>query len=771
MSQWISQKYNLQSYFRYVKDKRPTISPNFNFLGQLLEFEKQLKQQKESNSNHSDSYLGDSSDSSPKVLESTNMRNAMTMSCPSISMEQTIDELSPPNIVSRNLRFQRIETLKSQGFSHNFEVKQKGKPTMIRNLDVCTDEVKIKKEDVFKSAAKHSVKPPSLKLKGQTAAVESHTSTVRPNVLCLGLETNTSRRLPLSFSRESGMVPSKSLTDISETSETPSPIVSSNSKECVYPTSTIDKSAQNAKALLSPFPCGDTTVPAHSFTEDQNFVPYSGNIKKLTGFTASSLYSSVVTSEKSKHWKSESVSSSQSISLTEPLTPVTPVTPDTQSATSPFSFSGQILKAGGKRPLRSSLSLSLSPIAPQSSSKDSPETGSSVTSFAPSACKIEKKFSTKSQTSDFSSQSHIPKFTRPNSSTCSSPGTVTMSQMVKLKSFNLSASLPLQLSAQSPTTSLAKLHFGSAENSDSDCETSKMDTSDYLPSTLPLKRDIKHGSKSLNESLEKLSSFPSTSLDKLSFTPCYSSSNENLSTCAISPRTSGVKRPLHSDISETIDSVTSSHGSTCNNSDASSSSIVSTSTSAQQKVVVRKREGRTKRSLVRPNSIAFSSYPTFDLGSDCQDSPNSASSSASQDDTSELYTQNGKKSKPSEYMTDVRFRLGRYSEREVYRQITAAMEAAMMKSQSFDANRKSRSLDDILSSEDDSSAPNCEFSHFDRVLRRCGLNRDRFASPPLLVEKFACGTEVSDHYQSNSSLSSASSHTSLHGSMELIQVS
>ncbi|XP_072000991.1 dual specificity protein phosphatase 16 [Engystomops pustulosus] len=36
---------NLDEAYRFVKEKRPTISPNFNFLGQLLDFEKKIKAQ------------------------------------------------------------------------------------------------------------------------------------------------------------------------------------------------------------------------------------------------------------------------------------------------------------------------------------------------------------------------------------------------------------------------------------------------------------------------------------------------------------------------------------------------------------------------------------------------------------------------------------------------------------------------------------------------------------------------------------------------------
>lgn len=204
------------------------------------------------------------------------------------------------------------------------------------------------------------------------------------------------------------------------------------------------------------------------------------------------------------------------------------------------------------------------------------------------------------------------------------------------------------------------------------------------------------------------------------------------------------------------------------------SATSATSMGTTTKVVLRSRD-KSKRSTVRPNSIAFSTYPSFDLASEnTASTPTSSPSHTSHDDASEAYlSHSSKKLRPngvsSEPSSERKFRWGRYSEREVYRQITAAMENAMLRTQVYEASRKARSLDDILSggSEDSNMSSMCQCSVFSQVSRRCGIpvGLDRF-SP----QQCRCGA-TTEPYQSNSSISSGGSHSSLHGSMEIIQVS
>lgn len=259
-----------------------------------------------------------------------------------------------------------------------------------------------------------------------------------------------------------------------------------------------------------------------------------------------------------------------------------------------------------------------------------------------------------------------------------------------------------------------------------------------------------HFSHSVVERIDKptpLQKFPSTSLDKLNFTPCFATENRT---------------------KESVCSMEADHGEpgegTSLASIGSGSSSTVTSPVGHQ-VTLRVRENRAKRPLIRPNSIAFSKYPTFDLGSDCQESPSSASST-SQDDAADTYLlQNGKRSKASDSHT------GRYTERDVYRKITAAMESAMFRTQLYEASRKARSLDDILVSGDPLVAKQAGTgcSPFGKFPPRCGLGPQRFNSPGI-YENITCHAS-SEVYQSSSSISSNGSHGSLHGSLEIIQVS
>ena len=348
----------------------------------------------------------------------------------------------------------------------------------------------------------------------------------------------------------------------------------------------------------------------------------------------------------------------------------------------------------------------------------------------------------------------------------------------------------------SPTAALAKLNF--SQNSVESMEVTE---------TVTVENDL------------QIHKFPTTSLDKLSFTPCFAkddtasrstpgstsitkscsmasginnSNGSNSTTPCISgstptnvcmrPRNTAVKRPKSSSLSSSsLSSSASTNDSNIDNkfieplspsstssSSTSSSAVTSPMSAGTTKVILRSRENRAKRPLVRPNSIAFSTYPTFDLGSDCQESPGS-SSSTSQDDTSEAYLMhNSKKSKPSE--TGGRWHYGRYSERHVYKQIAAAMESAMVRTHVFENSRKSRSLDDILTSEEDPSELDCPCSPLDKLSQRCRPSADIYSTG--IFENLSYRIRGSaDSYQSSSSISSSGSHSSLHGSLEIIQVS
>ncbi|KAL8611425.1 hypothetical protein ACOMHN_014480 [Nucella lapillus] len=328
--------------------------------------------------------------------------------------------------------------------------------------------------------------------------------------------------------------------------------------------------------------------------------------------------------------------------------------------------------------------------------------------------------------------------------------------------------------------------------------------------------------------------FPTTSLDKLNFTPCYvPESMSSTSTSHTPSKTGAIKRPISATVSETkptepsspmsVSSLGSPTGSLLSvgsptgsvpakmapriregrswrgeessesgsggsgdlvspmsissqssNSSSGGSNVASptaaTASASATKVVLRSKD-KGKRSTVRPYSISFSTYPTFDLAVENSTSSPCAGHT-SHDDTSEAYLSHSrKKLRPngvsSEPSSERKFRWGRYSEREVYRQITAAMENAMMCTQVYEASRKARSLDDILGGGSEDSGPVCPCSVLKQMSGRCGI--------PIGLDHFSpqqcrCGT-TAEPYQSNSSISSGGSHSSLHGSMEIIQVS
>ncbi|XP_013383484.1 dual specificity protein phosphatase 16 isoform X2 [Lingula anatina] len=437
------------------------------------------------------------------------------------------------------------------------------------------------------------------------------------------------------------------------------------------------------------------------------------------------------------------------------------------------------------------------------------------------------------------------------------------------------------LNAQSPTTALAKLNFDqpltpeAAPSKSSETSVSPFfpPTRTQLPSpkipafksaTLPasigcslrerlsLTRVQKRssspastsfGSKTADDlsighvpSSDMISSFPTTSLDQLNFTPCFAldesksktsgikrphSTNTGISqlqtvesksesgsvtgkrswgvgmtesttpkesvshasgtdrtTIAANPsrsnsnntspglKTTGTKRPL--DFGKPLEST---HVSGTKSPTAPSPMSPSLINTGDSQVKLRSPENRAKRQLVRPNSIAFSTYPSFDLGCNGSDSStsNSPDTKAPKSSNMDMETCKKKLLLESKKYTNGASTMQTFAS-------NVALETVLGKSRLFEHCRKSRSLDDILSSPED-----------ERKHASCGCIKKKMSKSSLLKSAMVadlfpqtmglehvqcrCRGASDPHHQSNSSISSSSSHNSLHGSVEIIQVS
>ena len=345
-------------------------------------------------------------------------------------------------------------------------------------------------------------------------------------------------------------------------------------------------------------------------------------------------------------------------------------------------------------------------------------------------------------------------------------------------------------SVQSPTTALAKLNFGQAGTPEN--------PSGPQEGELPFPQ------------------IPTTSLDQLSFTPCFAKDDSPLRLTGLAaPRSSGgTKRPLSMTALESRPT--------------GAQAVVPMDTSGPEpsstQVTLRSSETKAKRPTVRPNSIAFSSFPKFDFPSSGSSrstatctgvsgskttgaipSVSSTISSAEASVTSPLpstdaslasmststsflsastftasspsRTNQVRSSSASRAETDD----NKHSKNESGGQGTKTQQmhhststpSNISSARNLEQGRKSRSMEDILNSPDEEPATTdcgCIGNFGWPKSKQRTLNAADLFSQPASLESVRCrGT--SDPHQSSSSISSSGSHNSLHGSLEIIQVS
>lgn len=387
------------------------------------------------------------------------------------------------------------------------------------------------------------------------------------------------------------------------------------------------------------------------------------------------------------------------------------------------------------------------------------------------------------------------------------------------KPFVFSSQAHTTMAVQSPTTALSKLSFTAPSPVNEECELTPV------------------ASKSSDMAFPQ---FPTTSLDLLSFTPCLASDGREASparwgTSALvaevrSPLT-GTKRPLSSTLSLEL-------GNTTNNTSQDKSGFpcpdgnghCGPAPLSSQDVKLRSPEMKAKRPLVRPNSIAFSTYPSFDAFSSekqqqkkviessqpqcsvmdfsnsiTMSSTNTLSSheagqsnsnvhSISSHDNSSFVKESVSVSNTHQHQCRATYDLSLMTPEEQpshappprpqtmmvtsnssYVVEMRTKEAGQGRTSAFEQARKSRSLEDILNmdGEENIVLGGCP-SHVRSRRQKRLINAAELLSQGSAmdaVHRCRVPGDSHHHHQSSSSISSSGSHSSLHGSLEVIQVS
>ena len=316
------------------------------------------------------------------------------------------------------------------------------------------------------------------------------------------------------------------------------------------------------------------------------------------------------------------------------------------------------------------------------------------------------------------------------------------------------------LSAQSPTTALAKLTFHQPSPA-------AVSTNQVLPTP--------GVDKLTNDNELPFPQLPTTSLDKLNFTPCFTKDDASKQlflqqsvslSKSCKSKTTATKRPLNDASARScVDGGANAPANAATS--LSNTNINSLSKTAQSQVRLRSPEARANRSVIRPNSIAFSTYPHFDFSSTegasvvgiCSATTDTALSNAHLQTTDLLLTQ------------AKNCRNNWESAQQLSQKASAG--AGVHEQSKSHGRKKSRSLEDILNSPNEEVKCGCVgvnrmYCHSNRMLTAAEI----FPQSMALENAHQCRCRGADpQHQSSSSISSSGSHNSLQGSVEMIEVS